>query len=257
MVSQEGDSSGFRNYHCFRSLGATPRPSRYAVERSSRAPGRFRRPSTISTSRVPPSRPDVGSGTSPRLTRPHPPLWSRDSLPMPQVGNKMTAWSARTSAAEAIARAGGRRRYNASRSFNAILRRAEVIRRLGVYGPGRGSKARIARELGVSRSTVTRDVQAVVDVHRHPCPTCSTVIEDREWERIARDRSVDLNPLSMDGMADIRAQRAVQGALPRILSDLGFWVDGETVTHPDIPAVAEREVAVERLVAQVCAEAFR
>lgn len=121
----------------------------------------------------------------------------------------------------------------------------------------RGALARIARELDVARSTITRDVQAVVEINQHPCPTCSTVIDDRAWERIARERAVDVDPLSADGQAEIRAQRAVGEALPSILVAVGFWIDEGAISHPDIPAVAEREVTVDGLVRQVCAEAFR
>ena len=57
-------------------------------------------------------------------------------------------------------RARGRRRYNLARQEAAAQRRGEVLRLLDLYGRARrGVQARIARELGVSRATVTRDVQ--------------------------------------------------------------------------------------------------
>lgn len=59
-------------------------------------------------------------------------------------------------------RAQGRRRYNNERQEAARERRDEVARLLDLYGPKRrGVRARIARELGVSRATVTRDVRVV------------------------------------------------------------------------------------------------
>lgn len=62
---------------------------------------------------------------------------------------------------QAYRRAGGRQRYNQRRQEAASERRAEVSRLLDLYGRRkRGVKARIARELGVSRATVTRDARA-------------------------------------------------------------------------------------------------
>jgi hypothetical protein len=72
------------------------------------------------------------------------------------------SWSAPVTAAEASRRARGRRAYNLVRQWRQLKRRAKVdelwhsrvtaqnYRRLG---------AQIARELGVSRSTVCRDLQ--------------------------------------------------------------------------------------------------
>jgi DNA invertase Pin-like site-specific DNA recombinase len=63
---------------------------------------------------------------------------------------------------EAYRRAGGRRRYNQRRQDAERARHKEVSRLLDLYGEGkRGTRARIARELGVSRATVTRDVRAL------------------------------------------------------------------------------------------------
>src|SRR5438132_11335174 len=64
--------------------------------------------------------------------------------------------------AEVAARAGGRRRYNSVRQFNSTLRRAQVIELAKEHGLGRGARAQIARELGVHRSTITRDLDAVL-----------------------------------------------------------------------------------------------
>ncbi len=62
---------------------------------------------------------------------------------------------------EACRRAGGRRLYNQWRQFKAELRRGQVVELLGVYGLGYGAQARVARQLGVSRSIVCRDVRAL------------------------------------------------------------------------------------------------
>jgi hypothetical protein len=64
---------------------------------------------------------------------------------------------------EVCKRAAGRCRYNACRRVRALCRRLEVCRRLGKYGmTDRGVQARIARELGVSRSTVCSDMRALI-----------------------------------------------------------------------------------------------
>ena len=68
------------------------------------------------------------------------------------------SWSARTSPGECCARAGGRRRYNEVRAHNASLRRLRVLELLRTFGSGHGAGARIARALGVSAATVSRDL---------------------------------------------------------------------------------------------------
>ena len=61
---------------------------------------------------------------------------------------------------QAYRRAGGRRRYNRQRHAAAAARRREVERLLNLYGhKTRGVQARIARELGVSEATVSRDAR--------------------------------------------------------------------------------------------------
>jgi hypothetical protein len=61
----------------------------------------------------------------------------------------------------------GRRRYNATRTVRRALRRRQVLRLLlkygGLYGPkSRGIQTRIARQLGVNRSTICRDIWAIL-----------------------------------------------------------------------------------------------
>lgn len=73
-----------------------------------------------------------------------------------------TTWSDSTTNHEAFSRASGRRQYNAQRQHIAAMRQAEVFRRAMAYGYVPGTKARIARELGVHRSTVTRDFRAAI-----------------------------------------------------------------------------------------------
>ncbi len=63
---------------------------------------------------------------------------------------------------EVCRRAGGRRRYNLQRQLEARERRKEVGRLLDLYGNSiRGTQARIARELGVSEATISRDISSL------------------------------------------------------------------------------------------------
>jgi hypothetical protein len=64
--------------------------------------------------------------------------------------------------------AGGRRRYNAERRARRELRRLEVASMLHKYGGARGAQARIARELEVSPSVISRDVRALLRAARPP-----------------------------------------------------------------------------------------
>ena len=87
--------------------------------------------------------------------------------------NMREAWSESTSRDEVCRRAAGRRHYNSVRRFRATARRAEVMRLLCVQGSmfERGTQARLARQLGVSRSTVCRDMAFLMRLGR-PCPHC-------------------------------------------------------------------------------------
>ena len=68
------------------------------------------------------------------------------------------SWSTLTSPGECCARAGGRRRYNAVRAHRASLRRLQVLELLRTFGGGHGAGVRIARALGVSAATISRDL---------------------------------------------------------------------------------------------------
>ena len=72
---------------------------------------------------------------------------------------KKRAWAQPVPTNEAHRRAGGRRRYNAERQAQAAARQARVLDLLEHYGMRRGVFARIARQLGVHRSTVLRDAK--------------------------------------------------------------------------------------------------
>ena len=92
-----------------------------------------------------------------------------------------TSWSAPTSLDEVRRRAGGRAKYNALRQVQALLRRREVLRlllELGLHPGERGTAATLARRLGVHRSTIGRDLLAILEAHagRRACPVCGAQI---------------------------------------------------------------------------------
>jgi hypothetical protein len=90
--------------------------------------------------------------------------------------NNRSLWSADTCWEEVCRRAAGRRHYNGVRRVRALLRRREVARLLLVKGglTTRGTQAALARELGVSRSTISRDVAYLLRQSR-PCRCCGAL----------------------------------------------------------------------------------
>jgi hypothetical protein len=88
-------------------------------------------------------------------------------------------WAAPTDRETVCRRAAGRRHYNAVRSSRRLERRLKVARLLLKYsrqaglGSSRGIYARVARELGVHRGTISRDVRSIQEDWRRArlCPT--------------------------------------------------------------------------------------
>jgi len=80
-------------------------------------------------------------------------------------------WSTPVSSTEAYRRAGGRRHYNAIRQFQAEWRRSQVAKLLLEQGDKYGVQADLARKLGVSEATVSRDI-AALKANSAPCPCC-------------------------------------------------------------------------------------
>ena len=83
--------------------------------------------------------------------------------------------SAPTSWDEVCRRKAGRDRYNSVRRLLRAERRFRVLELLSRYGMDRGVQARIAKELGVSRVTVHRDVKALLFDYT-PCPGCGSLV---------------------------------------------------------------------------------
>jgi hypothetical protein len=88
------------------------------------------------------------------------------------------AWTTPTDWSTVVSRAGGRRRYNSWRRQMATMRRADVAGLVDTHGMVRGSQARIARKLGVSEATISRDIKRILD-ERKPCPTCGRPLPAR------------------------------------------------------------------------------
>lgn len=62
-------------------------------------------------------------------------------------------------------RAGGRRKYNRMRQIQAECRLTQVVRLLAEFGFCHGYQTRIAEKLGVSRSTICRDIARLLRRH--------------------------------------------------------------------------------------------
>jgi DNA-directed RNA polymerase specialized sigma24 family protein len=72
------------------------------------------------------------------------------------------------------------------RQLRRQFRLQEVVRLLGELGWAYGVQAAIARRLGVSEATVSRDIQRVILPLYAECPTCGQ-LRPREWWREAAD----------------------------------------------------------------------
>lgn len=86
-------------------------------------------------------------------------------------------WSEKACNREAFHRAGGRRRYNAMRKLGASARQIMLLK---MCGNGyfrlfieRGFQAEMARELGVSKATISRDISLIRSVYT---PLCRNLI---------------------------------------------------------------------------------
>ncbi len=87
-------------------------------------------------------------------------------------------------------RAGGRRHYNTWRRDLAFMRRGDVLAYWRVSRGAPGWQAKAAAALGVHRSTITRDVEALRAEMRlgSPCPMCGHASHD--WPRRNGDDGV-------------------------------------------------------------------
>ena len=89
------------------------------------------------------------------------------------------AWTKWTDWDTVCKRAAGRAHYNSIRTYRAELRRGEVLQLLQEWGWGHGTQARIARCLGVSAATVSRDVARILPLYTE-CRHCGW-LRPRHW----------------------------------------------------------------------------
>lgn len=94
-----------------------------------------------------------------------------------------SAWRRPVSTDEANRRAAGRRRWNAVRRARAAQRRLLLLqeaRRQGIALVDHGAAAKLARLLGVSRSTAARDRDQLLAEMREElrCPLCGQLAQD-------------------------------------------------------------------------------
>jgi len=90
-------------------------------------------------------------------------------------------WSQRVDWDTVCRRARGRARYNALRRFRAQLRRREVLHLWHRRGDKPGLQTLIAAHLGVSKSTICRDLQRIFPLMTD-CPTCGQLRPRRWWD---------------------------------------------------------------------------
>lgn len=90
-----------------------------------------------------------------------------------------TSWKTTQSYENVNRRAGGRRKINAERKARAQKRRDEIKELIGDDGillckVGRGKETMLANHFGVHRSTICRDIAALMDEWRkeHVCSIC-------------------------------------------------------------------------------------
>lgn len=84
-------------------------------------------------------------------------------------------WARETQMSVVSRRAGGRRRHNALRQFRAEYRRTLLVREIErAGGIAHRIQAQIAKTLGVSESTISRDIKRVFRT-LSVCPTCRTI----------------------------------------------------------------------------------
>jgi hypothetical protein len=104
-----------------------------------------------------------------------------------------TKWSQTIDTDAANRRAGGRRHCNAVRRFIQTCRRAELAERLACKGAlfRCGIQTELARELGVSRATICRDMAYLLCLS-WPCPTCGAYT--RQMARILKRTAAPVEP---------------------------------------------------------------
>jgi hypothetical protein len=89
-------------------------------------------------------------------------------------------WRAPKSWDEVCRRAAGRRRYNAERQVGVMVRRWRVLELVKQTGLVSGAQRRMAKELGVSEATISRDIDAMLPLAMF-CPCCMSLVAREGW----------------------------------------------------------------------------
>lgn len=150
--------------------------------------------------------------------------------------SKNLDWRAPVTSDEAARRAAGRRLYNARRTEEMLLRRREVVEMLRFNGHGWGSQAQMARALGVSEATISRDVKAIFEQEVHPCPTCGRVYDIETWKDLARQGKVVLTDRDVEPPCAPTPQR--QPPVLASLAALEYLRSGGLVADEDTEVTA-------------------
>jgi hypothetical protein len=109
------------------------------------------------------------------------------------------AWARMNSRHVAPGRRGaGRNRHNRRRQDTALLRRSKILECWdgGAYLPTQhGSRAWLANQLGVSRSTISRDFKWLwQQLSMYRCPSCDTPVIGGRWRELERGGRVRFTP---------------------------------------------------------------
>jgi hypothetical protein len=128
----------------------------------------------------------------------------------------MPSWSAPVSTAEAHRRAAGRRRYNSIRTLQARLRAIQAFRKMAEYSWARGAQSRVAVELGVHRSTISRDLAGLPSPPDDArCPLCGAVRLADDAVDVVTQQADDLEAgikLSLDALRRLPIEETNPGA---------------------------------------------
>jgi hypothetical protein len=137
-----------------------------------------------------------------------------------------TSWTKLTTHNEAIRRAGGRRHYNSVRQLDALLRLVEIHRLVGEYGMGHGVRQRIADELGVHRSTISRQLRPYGRAPRATKPS-SAGPSTAQWIRALEPLGVTLAAEGCDCEVREEPRHGLSHVLRMVAETLNAVDDGE------------------------------
>jgi len=104
-------------------------------------------------------------------------------------------WSHPTDPDTVRRRAAGRSHYNTWRRDVAAVRQGEVVKLLMEQPLRYGRQRELAKQLGVSEATISRDIRAVL--YKYQCPMCLTPHPRAHWKKMERAGRVALDYLGL------------------------------------------------------------